>query len=634
MVAGTPGAASTSSTSSGTPSAVDCTRPTRAASASGRTPASSRRPRPAPAAPAASTPAPRRRSREGEGRRRLVAGGRDHQGRRPGCRRGTRSAERLGVRPVQVLQDHQQRPPHRRRRTRPSASPRTPRPPAPRRPRRRRVGCQAQRGQRGHPPREVRVGGRRPVRRACRRTSVIGRNGPAAGPVPPGQSARSCRPLGPARPPPERAETYRDRPRRSPPASHPNPPPRRPTARAPPTSQAHARSAAGTPIHAPLQSAPTNLSSAARVNYLVGVQRAQQRGERLPQGPARIRNRRSQPRTVDAQRPSRAATRRCPQPATRPTPAPRRSPRPCPPAAPTRRPAAAQGATHSRRSGPGEAAAATGPAQRRGPSGPGHTPTGATGRGIPARQSAPGQPPLDAVPVLAYREYRCLRAPHRGPPGGSAKRRPGGPLATPTRSRCRRTRTKATHPRLPTVTLTPNGAATPTRSSRTTGNTRRHHVLLHPGHSTPTTSTSSPKADRGAPRRLRTSTVSRQRNTPASTSTQSPPHPGDETESEWTQSRLPGSPKPGEQSLQEPPTMQWAPTNRTGQWVNDRRPPATPPPTQSGRHPVHVGPPRRPIVAIGQIVRSLWPSGAGLLDHDATKQILSFKTRNPLKLLL
>jgi hypothetical protein len=83
-----------------------------------------------------------------------------------------------------------------------------------------------------------------------------------------------------------------------------------------------------------------------------------------------------------------------------------------------------------------------------------------------------------------------------------------------------------------------------------------------------------------------------------------------------------------------PLIIKHAPTNRTGKWVSDRRPLATPPPTQSGRHPVHVGPPRRSTVGARQIVRPWWPSGAGLLDHDTTKQILSFQTRNPLKLLL
>jgi hypothetical protein len=91
-----------------------------------------------------------------------------------------------------------------------------------------------------------------------------------------------------------------------------------------------------------------------------------------------------------------------------------------------------------------------------------------------AHQPAPRQSPLDAVPVLAYREHRCLHAPHRGPPGRSAKRRPGGPLAYPnplTLSSHTNKRNPATTSRRDTHTQ--RRGPTPTRSPRTTGNNRQ-----------------------------------------------------------------------------------------------------------------------------------------------------------------
>src|SRR6266498_4689456 len=88
-----------------------------------------------------------------------------------------------------------------------------------------------------------------------------------------------------------------------------------------------------------------------------------------------------------------------------------------------------------------------------------------------ARQPAAGQPPLDLPRIHAYREHRCLRAPHRGPPGRSAKRRPGGPLAYPNPL------TLSSHTKKGNPPEVAHGADhakrrghTPTRSPRTTGN--------------------------------------------------------------------------------------------------------------------------------------------------------------------
>lgn len=117
---------------------------------------------------------------------------------------------------------------------------------------------------------------------------------------------------------------------------------------------------------------------------------------------AREANRRSQPRTVAAGRQQHMSP-----PATL-TPGP---PRTQPPADP------ALTADHTR---------------------PGTPPSPQPRPACRARQPPLRQQPLDAASILAYREHGAS-ARLSGPPGGSAKRRPGGPVSSATRPRCRRT---------------------------------------------------------------------------------------------------------------------------------------------------------------------------------------------------
>ena len=161
---------------------------------------------------------------------------------------------------------------------------------------------------------------------------------------------------------------------------------------------------------------------------------------------ARPANRRSQPRTVSAGRPSSAGDP--PMPAPRP-PSPTNA-APITSAASARRPATSPATTHASARTRGTAPAAARPAPR--PSGAAHhpgpsmTPTGQHPRTPRTRQPTRPQPLLDRGRVDLYREHRRLRAPPHGPPGQLGQGRPGGPWPTPTRrsSRWRRRRTRST----------------------------------------------------------------------------------------------------------------------------------------------------------------------------------------------
>jgi hypothetical protein len=178
-------------------------------------------------------------------------------------------------------------------------------------------------------------------------------------------------------------------------------------------------------------------------------------------GLARALNRRNQPRTVAAGRPACKAARRCPHPAAArasaapitPTSSARRSSTPagsstCVTPQPAQR--ARRGRSrHFLSPSPRITRAGACPHGRSQPSQAGHANPPVTSRRSTSPESLP------TVSTGASKHHTAAL------PDSSAKRRPGGPRPTRTRSRCRRTRKRATPPSCPTTTITPNDATPP-----------------------------------------------------------------------------------------------------------------------------------------------------------------------------
>ena len=179
----------------------------------------------------------------------------------------------------------------------------------------------------------------------------------------------------------------------------------------------------------------------------IGHQARRQRGEHRPDPLRPPGDARSQPRTVEAGRPSRSAITRCPAPAAFAS-----SARPITSPASARRARHHAGsstivAPHPRhRDRRGTSHACPSPSSRRQPHPPRDPfPTGQHAPARRARQLPARQLPSDHIPVSVYREHDASARQPSGPPvsGCQTKKKREG-RARPTCSPCRRTRKRTT----------------------------------------------------------------------------------------------------------------------------------------------------------------------------------------------